>query len=497
MSLFSRLSGTATRFKVPAVVGNGVWTLSAKIVSQAAQLATFIVAARVLSSAEFGFFAYSSALAILLSVFAEGGWGEFVMKMKQDRTILDQIATVSIASGGLAMSVGFCVALVIHFFFLQPTEAQLICVFSVWLLFSPLSAVCDGRMIALDRLRAQSIIRIAAEVVGLCVVVGGLWLGWNVFALVAGRLVMQVVSLAAAMVALHWLPRLHITWTFLIELLDFSRHILLNRVILFLRSYSGTIIVGSFLGLAEAGYYRAAERIVAAFSELIGEPARILAWSVLRRAAARAPEGETNSEIGKAATMFLTILMAICVPVYVGLALTSDSIVHFALGDAWAPVALLVSILALKQILLTPGFVTESLLSLSGTIRNMPLTMVINSAVMIAFLLASAPFGVVAIALGHCAASVVSFAISMRLQSRYGAVMWNKVLRDCLYVAVALAAMVAGFYLFGDIANALAVGGIATIVVQIATAAVIYIGALALIQKIRGPEMAIFHHGRH
>ena len=54
--------------------------MAARLFSQVAQLIAFVGAARVLSPAEFGFFAFVSAIAFLFVVVSEGGWAEFIMR---------------------------------------------------------------------------------------------------------------------------------------------------------------------------------------------------------------------------------------------------------------------------------------------------------------------------------------------------------------------------------------------------------------------------------
>lgn len=479
------------RFKT--LLGGGLWTIMAKIVAQASQLTAFLVAARVLSSYEFGFYAYSSAFALFFVIIAEGGWGEFIMKSTRDPASLSQIATISLIAGGVVTLIGLIATGVIALFFHQKEEAVLIALFACWAAPSALSTVYDGILVARARLRDQSIIRIFSELLGLAAVLAGMWLGWGIVAFVAGRLVTQLIGLAASMAVLRWLPRLELEWSTLVDVFDYSRHIVVNRLIIFFRSYSATLLVGSFLGLTEAGYYRAAERIIAAVSELVGEPARILSWTVLRQAASdAAPSPETGARIGRSATTILAILMTVSLPVYAGLALVSGPLVEFALGDAWSPVAFLVTLLALKQVLLVPGFITEPLLSLSGNIHRMPPAVLANSLVGVGFLLAMAPFGMHAAAFGQCAAAVVSFCISIFLQSRYGAMDWPKVLRDCVILLVALAVMAACVHLLGDLADLLSISDAPTMLLQTVAGAGIYIAALLAMQRFKRESLPIF-----
>jgi len=191
--------------------------------------------------------------------------------------------------------------------------------------------------------------------------------------------------------------------------------------------------------------------------------------------------------------------MAISVPVYIGLALMSGSLVHIVLGDSWAPAAILITLLSVKQILLIPGYLTEPLLSLAGTIKKMPAAVLLNSLVSLVFILAFTPFGMLAAAIGQCAAAVFSFAISMRLQSRYGAVDWSGVLRRSLNPLLGVIAMVTAVALIGGVAAASAASDLSVNALQAIAGSAVYIVVLVALQKIKGgsaPFFAFAHRTR-
>jgi len=473
------------RSRMPSIVGDGASTLVSKIVSQVVQLVIFLVAARMLESTEFGLYAFSSAIVVMLVVIAEGGWGEFVMKAECTDRELDQIGTIAFIAGVLVTIVGLLAAAIAWRPFSRPHEALLLLLFSCWFLPSSLYAVYDGLLVARGLLRKQAVIRMASEVAGLCVTVLGLWLGWNVFSLAAGRLVSQLVCLVGSAAVLAWHPRPYLTWPFAREILEFSSHILSNRLILFLRSYSGTLAIGSFLGLAEAGYYRVAERIVAAFSELIGEPARMLAWTLFRRAAqVIGSDGRQVRDAGP-------VLMAISTPIYLGLSLISSDLIGIVLGEKWAPAAVLVTILSMKQVLLMPGYVTEALLSLSGNIRRMPPTLLLNAVVSVSLILLLAPFGVVAAACGQCLAALISFVTSMHLQRNYGGLRWERVLRKSGYLAIAIALMASAVYGLGYFAGSLSIQRVLILVLQVVSGGAIYVCTLLALEKVSASAASI------
>lgn len=468
---------------------DALWTLLAKIAMQASQLATFIIAARVLTSAEFGLFSYVAALVALLVVVAEGGWREFVMKTTHEDDRVDQIATVALLAGFTAAVIGLSAAALLETRFGMRAEAWLVLLFSFWIMLTPFASVLEGVLIAQARLKELSLIRILAEICATLVAIYGLLQGWNIYALALGRLVSQLVATILSLLRLGWAPRIRIKASFIRELFEFSKHITSNRVLVLFRSYSGTLVVGSVLGLADAGYYRAAERIVSAFSDLVGEPARQIAWSTLRKVAIATGEptpaaSPATPALGRKATTFVILLMVISIPIYVGLALMSGTIVSVVLGDGWAPAAILVSLLSIKQILLVPGHVTEPLLSLAGAIRKVPAAILLNGIVSIGLLLAMAPLGVTAAAAGQMLAAVFSFLVSGWLQSRHGAVRWQSVIRGSLLPFAAAIAMAATVIALGPAGPQSLQGGLGLNLVQAIAGALAYAALLALLYKI-------------
>ncbi|MGH6810072.1 MAG: hypothetical protein ACREEJ_25015, partial [Ensifer adhaerens] len=85
----------------------------------------------------------------------------------------------------------------------------------------------------------------------------------------------------------------------------------------------------------------------------------------------------------------------------------------------------------------------------------------------------------------------------MRLQSREGDLAWNRVLRDCGLVAIAVCAMAATVFLLGRIAEASSLRQMSTIALQVVAGAAIYVAALAVLQRWSDALRPIFAFGRH
>jgi O-antigen/teichoic acid export membrane protein len=466
----------------PSVSGS-IWILVAKASAQFAQLGIFLFAARILGPGEFGLYAFVSAIAVLTVVLAEGGWAEFIMKSGQEEDCFDEVATAAILSGTAFTVLGLLISMFAWRYSDEAWAALLLALFSCWLLPAAVTTVYDGTLVARGQLRAQAFIRMIAESVGVLAALIGFAMGWQAAALVIGRLLAQISFLAGAVFLVGRLPRLRLTALRSRELIAFALHIVANRLVVFLGSYSGTLAIGSFLGVAEAGYYRAAERFVAALAELMGEPARALGWIVFRRARDRQAEGEACA-VTSTYTRFLTALLIIGAPLYLGLLQVADPAVYFVLGDQWRPSATIVSILCIRQLLLLPGYATEPLLSVMGHVSKRLPTTLVNVGASLSLTLMLAPMGLVPLAVGQCLGAAIAVILSVRLQIQFGSAAWGAVARNLMIAVVPPSLAMIAVVLF--------VGGLdgnpkeplaSTFVLQIAIGAVIYCSILLLLAR--------------
>ena len=466
-----------------ALIGDGAWSLTAKVFSHFAQLAAFVAAARMLTPAQFGFFAFASAVAVILVVLAEGGWREFVLKAHNCEDKLNRIATMSILSSALFTAVALAIAFYLYHSADLRWEGLLVAVFSLWIAPAALSSIYEGILVSDGRLRVQSRLIIAAEAAGLAVTVLGLWLGWEVLSLVAGKLAMQFTHLGGAIAVTRWIPKPAFERAFTRELLDFSRHILLTRLTIRIRGYAGTLMLGSFMGLAEAGIFRAAERIVVAISEVVGEPARMLAWTMFRKAKTREENGE-HGAVARVATAYVAIVLALAVPLFTGVALIAEPLVRLLLGERWIAASDLIAALCVAQLFLVASFISEPLLSVSGMIRKLPPVSIFNAAIFVGAMVAFAPFGLAAAAAGQIFAAIIAFASTLYLQARFGAMNWTQVMRNLTGVAVAAAALAGVAAALGVLASDLAFGPAPAIALQALGGAAAYFVVLAIATRL-------------
>ncbi|WP_203428617.1 oligosaccharide flippase family protein [Rhizobium sp. BG4] len=426
--------------EVNDMLRHGVWLLGAKIGSQAIQFLLFFMAARFLEASEFGLYAVLSAVMTLLTIIAEAGWAEHLLRTGYSRSLFQIVTSLSVGSAGLCSVIslalaGFVAALA------GPAAGTLLAVYSLVILPTTVATSFEAALISQGHLKAQATVRLVSEFAGLAIAAGGMATELGVVSLPLGRFMSQIVAIGLYFYHLRERPSLRPTVRDARELADFSFNIVVNRLIIFAGSFCSTFAVAGFQSVTDAAYYRAAERIVAAFSEALGEPTRALSWIMFRRGYA-----EGKGTLREFVATAWVALYAVSFPIFFVLLLFSGEIVDKLLGERWHASALIVSILAVKQLLLLPGYFNEPLLSVTGTIAKRLKITIRNVALLVGATFAFAPLGPVMLAIAQCGVAAYGLWSTVGLQHDSGGLEAKSTARALLHrVVPAVFCMAAAF----------------------------------------------------
>ncbi len=407
-------------------LAGGVWTVAERIISQVSQFAVFVAAARILSPAEFGIFALVSTCALLLVRVAEVAWAPFIMSWGGDEIVPRQVLMFAVLTGAAVGLLGTGAGLVLPVFGVGQSVGTLTILFSIWVFIATVSSAQKGVMIWRDGLRGSAIAESVGEVIGMVVALLSLWAGHGVFSLAFGRLAYQSTHLAISFAMTRMMPLPGLRGEPLRALIAYSGQIFSSRMIMNLRLYIATFIIGGFLGPAAVGYFRAAQRLVGAVAEIIGAPSLVIAWSMFRAARDRHDGKPTGFQAQ--ANIYFPILLGVAAPVFLWLVLMGEDLISGLLGPKWLPALPIVAILAIARGLLVPSAATEPILSLSGEVRRLPLFSAALLIVTVVLTTIGAWFGLYAVAWSQVAVGGVVAVASNRLVRKYGHVHWSGVM---------------------------------------------------------------------
>jgi O-antigen/teichoic acid export membrane protein len=386
----------------------GSWIAGARILSQVSQFLIVIMAVRFIAPSEFGTFALLSAVGVGLARVAEAGWREFIMNTK-DVTQLAEVHCLAMLAGSSVLMIGALLGFAMAWLGVGKGLTIIMLLLSAWTLLATLSAIQAGILVRRGAFAALALSQMSGEIVG--VVAAGIvfFSGGGVVGLAIAKLLTQAILFAGSLIASRWfslrIPR-NGRWR---EPFHFSSNILATRLIGYAHDNVALFAIGLLTGPTNAGLFRASGRLAGAMGDVINEPVRLLAWSVLQRSGASVILDQL---------LFLTFLIA--TPLYVGLALTSGDVINLFFGKDWAAATPLLVAFAVAGIFSLLNAVTEPLLSCRGHVSLVPRLSVIFTASAILILVVTAPFGIFWIATGQMVLSAILLPVTIWIQQHYG-----------------------------------------------------------------------------
>lgn len=419
-------------------LGDSAITVVERIFAQISQFAVFIFAARMLSPAEFGVFALASACAILLLRAAEAAWAPYIMSWSGDAERPRQVLYLAILCGIAVAFLGQVAGLGADALAGSAMIGQLIHLFSFWVMLATVSSAQKGVMIWQQKMKASAICEILSELAGLVTAIGTLWAGYGIFALVFGRLAAQTTHLLASFVVTGLSPVSGMSRVSMIELWTFSKQIFTSRMIANLRLYTATFVIGAFLGPVAVGLFRAADRLVIAFSELLVVPGYLMAWTQFRKARDAGPVSTAPERIRVMAALFFKVLFATSLPLMAWLCFMSGDIIRGLLSDEWMAATPLVAILAISRLLFMPSVATEPLLSITNQAKRLPLVTTFIFVFSLGVTLLASQFGLYAVAWSQIGIASGVLCINLWVFQRYAGVPWTDVLGGLPALAIPL-----------------------------------------------------------
>lgn len=434
-SIVKRLRSTAGR----STLAGGLFL--ARVYAQIVQFAFFLVVARFIGVADFGTFSLLFAFALGLSLFAEGGWREYLICHDEDALVRRSYGLAITIS----MAIFFLIASAAIIFWLASPHARLaptMIALALWVPFRSFATLEAGRLTKAGQIHQISIASIVSETAGCLAGLAALWAGQGILALGVSKLALEATALLCLM---HGQDRVKCEWRRQPHdraMIEFASQILVGRFASFLSGNSSVFVIGFGLNPVAVGFYRAATRVAGAAAEALREPARVIFWSTMKKA-----DGADRRDLRiRSAENSAWYLLCVAAPVFVLMALLSEPLILMLLGEKWAPAAPIISILAIAYLI---GFVTtlsEPVFSLDNQPKRAR-ELAISAAIMsvVATVLA-VPFGLHAVAWAQLAASVLVAAVTLWSLRVHGDFASTRLLKRLAAPAAGLAAMIGALW---------------------------------------------------
>lgn len=314
--------------------------------SQIISLALLVVTARWLFPAEIGAFAVAFSIIMVLEPLREFQLTTFIIQSKSiDLPTMRRVQSVGILAAAGGFVICNVAALILTAAFASPLPGDLLHLLSISFLIKPVAQPAIALLNREMRFGVLATIKLLAALLRLGTTIGLLLLGFGVEALVIGYLVEAACDLIAMkFVASPYrfpmpaLSRSAAIWGFCLRLSGAS---FFNRA----STSIGDLLVGSFLGLAAAGYYSRANSLVRTFRSSVDSaivPIAVSAFSL----ADRTDRSATRTAYVNA----MALLTGFSWPALGVLIVLAEPLIGVAYGPRWLSIVPVSQVLALGAI---------------------------------------------------------------------------------------------------------------------------------------------------
>jgi O-antigen/teichoic acid export membrane protein len=310
------------------IAKGAIWMVLFKLTERGLGLVSTMILARLLAPADFGLVAMAMAFIGAIELFTAFSFDTALIQNPQaSREHYDTAWTFNVLFGASAALVLVLLAPLSAGYYREPRVPPVLYCLALGLLvqgFENIGVVAFRREL---EFRREFQYRVLRKLSGFIVVVPAAFLLRNHWALVAGQLATSLGSVALSYVVQAYRPRF--SWATAGQLFRFSRWLLANNLLVFLRDRGPDLVIGRIVGKVPLGSFVVARDISnMPTSELIAPINRAIFPGFARQAA-------QLERLRRTFLDSLSIIWMIGLPVAIGLAVTADLIVRVVLGPQW------------------------------------------------------------------------------------------------------------------------------------------------------------------
>jgi O-antigen/teichoic acid export membrane protein len=319
------------------------WLFLIEGIPRAISPITFIILARLLTPEDYGLIAVAQIAISFSQLFWDAGLEKALIQTNEPLKKAANVVFWVNASLGLCLYLLlFVLAPQLSIFFNSPASMPVLRVMGLQILIGSLTTVQQALFVRDLNFRQLFWVRMAKALLPAFFSLPLAFLGYGVWALVAGSMVGSILTLFILWKKSSWRP----AWSFDKELahklLWFGIWIVGDSLIGWFISYGDNVIIGRFLGVTDLGVYRTGIYIITVLTSLTLNPFLPILYPTFSRLQNDIP----------ALTALLhkvnRLIMALILPIGVGLMLVSSLLVPALFGAKWQGLDIVLSVMGLQ-----------------------------------------------------------------------------------------------------------------------------------------------------
>lgn len=460
------------------------WYLVTRLGTQAISWAVTIILARLLTPADYGLFGMAFAVIAFLELFQQLGLGSAIIQRQQmTRQQLNAIFWVVSGASLLAATIAAASAGLVAAFYSEPRLVWMIRTLAVVFLLNAMGMVPYNLLTKEIDFRSRSLAESAGVVASTATSLCLAYLGYGMWALVAGELARATVRNGGMIALCRWFPGLDASVRGMRDIFRFGLNVAGATIFRELSSVANTAIIGRLLGSSALGLYSMA-------GSLGLNPFHKLSTAVINQLSLPV-FSKVQDDLDQLRRYFLKVtkyLALSSLPMQLGMALVSRDLVRVVLSEQWEPIVGLLQVLCVGGIWYVLPLPSVPVLTARGRAQTTLRFYMLSSVTMAVAIFIGAQFGLPGVAtawaLSYCLLRTLLLSLSLReLELSFAHYLKN--ISAPLCASLIMVAAVLGAR---DVLPVLDTG-LHRLIRDIAAGAIAYPAALLLLDRALGGEM--------
>lgn len=424
-------------------VRGGIVTLGAQGAKVAVQVVAVVLLARLLAPADFGVFAMVAAFLGVLEMLKDLGLSTATVQRAEISS--PQVSALFWLNAGLGMTVtlglaGLAPALA--WLFDEPVLLHIVPVVALAFLINGFGTQHLALLRRQMRFSVIAVVQVGGEIAALTAAVAAALAGLGIWALVVQRLVWAGATTLGAWIACDWRPVRPARFAEIRGMVAFGGNATGSMIISYMASNLDKVLIGWWWGAAPLGLFERAQKLLLLPVQNLNTPLATVALPALSRLIGQPARYRA---VYLAAAERLAMLIAPLGGLFI---VAGDLIVALVLGPQWSQAAPILTWMGLSVIYMPVTYTLSWLYMSQDRTPEMLRAGLVNAGISVAVLIASLPFGPVAVAATYAISGIVlRVPLLFWLVGRHGPVRMPdlvRVLKLPVCAVAAVAAMGAG-----------------------------------------------------
>lgn len=322
------------------------WEGGAALIAQGMGFLVSVLLARLLAPEYFGLISIANLAIQSLVFFQELGFSSALIYRQNDMEAAANTAhwTILVSSALLYLAAYVFSPLVAQFFH-SPEVTPVLRVLALTIVINSFSRVPYTLLAKELDFRKKVLPEVISSTIGNLASLLLAWIGWRVWALVAGELISASLVTILIYLVSSWRPKLQFVRPVFKELFGYGKHIAVSQILIFAITNIDDLFVGRMLGQAALGQYGLAYKIsntpATNITRLVNR-VTFPAFSILQA---------SRERMRSAFFRQVRFVAALAMPIGIGTIVFAHNFVYAVLNESWAPAIVPMQILAVYGVI--------------------------------------------------------------------------------------------------------------------------------------------------